>query len=56
MDTYLPADFHRLHDAAVEDWRDAPASTPGCSARKPVWRADALCERERAVDPGWLAI
>ena len=25
MDTYLPSDFHLLHDDAVADWRDLPA-------------------------------
>jgi hypothetical protein len=25
MDTYLPSDFHLLHDDAIADWRDLPA-------------------------------
>jgi len=56
MDTYLPADFHRLHDAAAEDWRDAASAPFGLVAGMPAIRADALRERERSVDPGWLAI
>jgi hypothetical protein len=27
MDLYLPADFHELHDAAADDWRDLSTST-----------------------------
>jgi hypothetical protein len=26
MDIYLPADFHELHDAAADDWRDLSTS------------------------------
>ena len=55
MDTYLPADFHRLHEAAAEDWRDASSSPLGFAAARPC-RGDAQREAERVVDPSWLAI
>lgn len=56
MDTYLPADFHRLHDAAAEDWRDASSVPFAPVVATPIIRGDAQRERERIVDPGWLAI
>ena len=34
MDLYLPADFHELHDAAADDWRDLSTSTVIDSERK----------------------
>ena len=54
MDTYLPADFHQLHDSAHEDWRDAPSAW----AREypAVGDAHDLEERERinrCADPHW---
>lgn len=53
MDIYLPADFHELHDAAPEDWRDISTSTatheraPASNTRRtdpandadPLWQA-----------------
>jgi len=55
MDTYLPADFRKLHDSAPDDWRDAPSAW----AREYPSAADAthdLEERERinrCADPQW---
>jgi hypothetical protein len=55
MDTYLPADFHLLHDDAATDWRDLPARQPTDAAA-----TRAVCESARAiecsVEPTWLAI
>ena len=34
MDVYLPADFHALHDAAPDDWRDVSSSLR-CADREP---------------------
>ena len=54
MDTYLPADFHQLHDSATADWRDASSAW---AREYPA--ADASHgneERERAnrcADPLW---
>ena len=54
MDTYLPADFHELHDSSSADWRDASAAWareyPASAA------ADVDEERERVnrcADPLW---
>jgi hypothetical protein len=27
MDLYLPADFHEIHDAAPDDWRDVSSTS-----------------------------
>ena len=55
MDTYLPADFHALHDNADADWRDAPSAW----AREYPSSDDAPCSLEergrinRCADPLW---
>ena len=56
MDTYLPADFYRLHDAAAEDWRDSSTSPARAAALNLSERPQARGDGERIVDPGWVAI
>ncbi len=55
MDIYLPADFHELHDAAPEDWRDISTS---CATHE---RATASNTRhadagDECADPLWQAL
>jgi hypothetical protein len=58
MDLYLPAEFHELHDAASDDWRDASSSRTRCE------RATALDspaqhepgDKEACADPLWRVI
>jgi hypothetical protein len=58
MDTYLPADFHTLHDDAPTDWRDisstckpdAPTRTMLIALVGDVRRAEDL------VDPSWYPL
>ena len=56
MNTYLPADFYRLHDAGAEDWRDASSAPFASVVATPFIRGDAQRERERIVDPCWVAL
>jgi len=56
MDTYLPADFYRLHAAVAEDWRDASSAPPYFPVTKSTRSDDAQREGERIVDPGWVGI
>ena len=59
MDIYLPADFHELHDAAPDDWRDI--STSSATHERPV-SSNALTQPTRSdspdicVDPSWRVI
>jgi hypothetical protein len=58
MDTYLPADFHALHDAAPTDWRDISST---CMPHAHVRTAPSAlaCEARRAenlVDPSWCPL
>lgn len=54
MDTYLPADFHQLHDSATADWRDAPSAW---AREYPASAAPAASEEHerinRCADPLW---
>jgi len=57
MDLYLPADFHELHDAAAEDWRDLSTSSRLDDERKAA-RDLARGDRTSAAfngcaDPFW---
>ncbi|MEP6939169.1 MAG: hypothetical protein ABI846_05350 [Rudaea sp.] len=56
MDTYLPADFHRLHDASAVDWRDASTTPALPGVAKLSARPEARSDGDRIVDPGWVAI
>ena len=49
MDIYLPADFHRLHDDVITDWRDASSS-------ETTAQANAAREDKHSVDPDWVAL
>jgi len=59
MDTYLPADFHELHAAAADDWRDISTSSathgrsPPSSAQPNAHGADSP---DACVDPSWRVI
>jgi hypothetical protein len=35
MDIYLPADFHALHDAAADDWRDVSSTSTARARTEP---------------------
>ena len=52
MDTYLPADFHELHDSAADDWRDVSSSRT--ARERADWRRDS--DAERCADPLWCVI
>ena len=59
MDIYLPADFHELHDAAPDDWRDI--STSSATHERPPSSIEHanLCgtnSPDTCVDPSWRAI
>jgi hypothetical protein len=59
MDIYLPADFHELHDAAPDDWRDISTSfatherSPSSNGPTASPRADSP---DTCVDPSWRVI
>ena len=59
MDIYLPADFHKLHDAAPDDWRDISMScatherSPASNEQPNSQRSDSP---DACVDPSWHVI
>jgi hypothetical protein len=54
MDIYLPADFHELHDAASEDWRDVSATrTERSAAMDPPCDRSPLDAVNDCADPLW---
>ena len=59
MDIYLPADFHELHDAAPDDWRDISTSSathersPSSNAQPDAYRTDSP---DTCVDPSWRVL
>jgi hypothetical protein len=59
MDIYLPADFHELHDAAPDDWRDISTSSathersPSSNGGTDSHGADPP---DTCVDPSWRVI
>jgi hypothetical protein len=57
MDTYLPADFREIHDAAPDDWRDASSS---CIARDRTAtqgaRDDGVTDPTSCADPFWRVL
>jgi hypothetical protein len=57
MDTYLPADFREIHDAAPDDWRDASSS---CIARDRTatqgTRDDGVTDPTSCADPFWRVL
>jgi hypothetical protein len=59
MDIYLPADFHELHDAAPDDWRDISTSSatherpPSSNTQSTSHRTDSP---DACVDPSWRVI
>jgi hypothetical protein len=59
MDIYLPADFHELHDAAPDDWRDVSNSS-ATHERSPssIERANLHGKNspDTCVDPSWRVI
>ena len=59
MDIYLPADFHELHDAAPDDWRDISTSS-ATHERSPSssdhMRAPVADSPNACVDPLWRVI
>jgi hypothetical protein len=56
MDIYLPADFHELHDAAPDDWRDISTSS-ATHERAPSSEGPCAMHRtdspNTCVDPLW---
>jgi len=53
MDIYLPADFHELHDAAADDWRDLSTTRSERTVVEPradLRSADAVSD---CADPDW---
>jgi hypothetical protein len=61
MDTYLPADFRELHDAAAEDWRDVSSSSwmPRAQPSAVETRGGeghALAPADACADPLWRVI
>jgi hypothetical protein len=54
MDIYLPADFHELHDAASDDWRDVSATrterTAALDAQRDSRPVDSV---NGCADPLW---
>ena len=58
MDTYLPADFHILHDAAPQDWRDVSTTqaSRGTTQMQADPRAIAIDLASRCVDPTWQTL
>jgi len=59
MDIYLPADFHELHDAAPDDWRDISTSS-ATHERSPSSLEYAnlrgMKSPDTCVDPSWRVI
>ena len=59
MDIYLPADFHELHDAAPDDWRDISTSS-ATHERSPSSiehaKLHATTSPDTCVDPSWRVI
>jgi hypothetical protein len=57
MDIYLPADFHELHDASVDDWRDLSTArsdrTAPIEPRVNLRLADAS---DHCADPDWRVL
>ena len=58
MDLYPPVEFHELHDAASDDWRDVSSSCTRCehasahdshAPREPG-------EKDACADPLWRVI
>ena len=60
MDTYLPADFHILHDAAPQDWRDVSTTQSSRSATQTQTDGPAIAVAvdlaSRCVDPSWQTL
>ena len=59
MDIYLPADFHELHDAAPDDWRDI--STSSATHERPPssdiqFHSPRTDSPDACVDPSWRVI
>jgi hypothetical protein len=54
MDIYLPADFHELHDAAPDDWRDVSTT----SATHEHWQSSnaQMKDSDACPDPLWRVI
>lgn len=58
MDSYLPADFHALHDDAPQDWRDISSAQPLRDAL-PMDTTGWMIARataDRCVDPSWQTL
>ena len=59
MDIYLPADFHELHDAAPDDWRDV-STTSATHERSPSSNAQPIAyakdSPDACADPLWRVI
>jgi hypothetical protein len=57
MDIYLPADFHELHGAAPDDWRDISTSS-ATHERSPSSNEHSNAHRTDSpdVDPSWRVI
>ena len=58
MDSYLPADFHALHDGAPQDWRDISSAQPLRDARSmdATECTIARTATDRCVDPSWQTL
>jgi hypothetical protein len=58
MDIYLPADFHELHGAAPDDWRDISTSS-ATHERLPPSNGQPNAQGDSpdtCVDPSWRVI
>ncbi len=56
MDTYLPSDFHLLHDDAVADWRDLPAERVNSSESQRFASGRFISESpEDAISSEWVS-
>ena len=52
MDLYLPADFHEIHDAAPDDWRDVSSSNV-IRERQSDERGVCHDSPNECADPSW---
>ena len=59
MDIYLPADFHELHAAAADDWRDISTSSATherCQSSNAQADEHVKDSPDACVDPLWRVI
>jgi hypothetical protein len=57
MDIYLPADFHELHDAAADDWRDLSTTrTERTATTEPRADSRSIDAIDDCADPTWRVI